>query len=170
MQGHPDDTSGHHSTDGLKPQNVVYSQQHRAGEGGGRGGRDVSDTLPLIRSEIYPGVRAGIRKGLTAKAGRGQSIHEFYRQIKQSQMSQMNCESRTQPMDWGGKIWIVGCMYAKSCPTLCDPMARSPPGSSVHGILQANVLEWVAISSSRGSSQPRDQTQVFYIAGRFITI
>ena len=41
----------------------------------------------------------------------------------------------------------------------CDPMDCSPPGSSVHGIIQAKILEWVAISSSRGSSQPKDQTQ-----------
>ena len=45
---------------------------------------------------------------------------------------------------------------AQSCLTLCDPMDCSPPGSSVHGILQARILEWVAISFSRGSSQPRD--------------
>ena len=44
--------------------------------------------------------------------------------------------------------------------TLCDPTDCSPPGSSVHGILQARRLEWVAISSSRGSSQPRDQTHI----------
>ena len=45
------------------------------------------------------------------------------------------------------------------CPTLCDPMDYSPPGSSVHGILQARLLEWVAMPSSRRSSQPRDWTQ-----------
>ena len=55
---------------------------------------------------------------------------------------------------------------AQSCPTLCDPMDCSPPGSSVHGILQARVLEWGAIAFSRGSSQPRDRTQVSHIAGR----
>ena len=55
---------------------------------------------------------------------------------------------------------------AQSCPTLCDPVDCSPPGSSIHGILQARILEWVAISFSRGSSQPRDQTQVSHIAGR----
>ena len=49
---------------------------------------------------------------------------------------------------------------------LCDPVDCSPPGSSVHGILQARVLEWVAISFSRGSSQPRDRTRVSCIAGR----
>ena len=50
--------------------------------------------------------------------------------------------------------------------TLCDPVDCSPPGFSVHGILQARMLEWVAISFSRGSSQPRDRTQVSHIAGR----
>ena len=55
---------------------------------------------------------------------------------------------------------------AQSCPTLCNPMACSLPGFSVHGILQARILEWVAISLSRGSSQPRDQIQVSHIAGR----
>ena len=54
-------------------------------------------------------------------------------------------------------------VYAKlfqSCPTLCDPMDSSSPGSSAHGILQARILEWVTISFSRGSSQPRDWTRV----------
>ena len=66
-------------------------------------------------------------------------------------------------------------MHAKSlqlCPTLCDPLGYSLPGSSVHGILQARILEWVPMPSSRGSSQPRDQTWVSfgsYIAGRFFT-
>ena len=55
---------------------------------------------------------------------------------------------------------------AQSCPTLCDTVECSPPGSSVHGIRQARILEWVAISFSRGSAQPRDRTQVSHIAGR----
>ena len=50
------------------------------------------------------------------------------------------------------------CLVIQSCPSLCDPMDCSPPGSSAHGISQARTLEWVAISFSRGSSQPRDQT------------
>ena len=58
---------------------------------------------------------------------------------------------------------------AQSCPTLCDPMDCSRPGFSVHGIFQARVLEWAAISFSRGSSHPRDRTQVSLIAGRFFT-
>ena len=56
------------------------------------------------------------------------------------------------------------------CPTLCDPMNCSLPGSPVHGILQARMLEWVAISFSRRSSRPRDQTLVSCFAGRFFTI
>ena len=56
------------------------------------------------------------------------------------------------------------------CPTLWDSMDCSLPGSSVHGILQARTLEWVAIPVSRGSSQPRDQTWVSYIEGRFFTV
>ena len=52
-------------------------------------------------------------------------------------------------------------LVAQSCPTLCNPRDYSPPSSSVYGILQARILEWVAIPFSRGSSQPRDQTWVF---------
>ena len=59
---------------------------------------------------------------------------------------------------------------AQSSPTLCDPMDCSLPGSSAHGILQARVLEWVAVSFSRRSSQPRDRTWVSRIAGRHFTI
>ena len=55
---------------------------------------------------------------------------------------------------------------AQLCPTLCNPVAFTPPGSSVHGILQARIPEWVAISFSRGSSRPRDRTLVSHIAGR----
>ena len=54
--------------------------------------------------------------------------------------------------------------------TLCDPMDCSPPGSSIHGILQARIVEWVAISFFRGSSPPRNQTQVSCILGRRFTI
>ena len=55
------------------------------------------------------------------------------------------------------------CSIAHSCLTLCDPMVCSPPGSTVHGIFQARILEWVAISYSRGSSRPRDWVQIFGI-------
>ena len=59
---------------------------------------------------------------------------------------------------------------AQSHPTLCNPMDYSSSGFSVHGILQARMLEWVAIPFSRESSRPRDRTRVSFIAGRFFTI
>ena len=55
---------------------------------------------------------------------------------------------------------------AQSCPTLCDPVDCSLPGFSVHGILQARILEWFTISFSRGSSRPRDRTRVSRVGGR----
>ena len=57
-------------------------------------------------------------------------------------------------------------LVAQLCPSFWDPTDCSPPGSSVHGILQAGILEWVSIPFWRGSSQPRDWTQVSWIAGR----
>ena len=62
---------------------------------------------------------------------------------------------------------LFPCMRAKllqSCPTLWDPMDCSLPGSSVQGILQERILKWVAVSSSRGSSWPRDWTHVSYVS------
>ena len=82
-------------------------------------------------------------------------------------------------------VYIYVCMYiymcvcvcvcvcsevAQSCLTPCDPMDCSPPGSSVHGIFQARVLEWIAISFSRGSSWPRGRTWVSCITGWCFTI
>ena len=61
-------------------------------------------------------------------------------------------------------LHVYACFVAQLCPTLCDPMNCGPPGSSAHGILQARVLEWVAMPSSRGSSQPRDQTLISYVS------
>ena len=72
---------------------------------------------------------------------------------------------------WGPDICVCVCvcvcvLVTWSCPTLCDSMDYSPPGSSVHGILQARVLEWVAIPFSKGFSWPTVWTQVSCIAGR----
>ena len=68
-------------------------------------------------------------------------------------------------LNWKWKKVLV----AQLCLTLCDPMDCSPPGSSVHGIFQASVLEWAAISFSRWLSWPRDRTWVSWTAGRFFT-
>ena len=57
-------------------------------------------------------------------------------------------------------IFVTRCTHAQLCPTLCNPVDWSLPGSSVHGILQARLLEWVAIPFSRGSSRPKDRTHI----------
>ena len=76
-----------------------------------------------------------------------------------------------QPMPKGEckqmSLLLSLCSAAQLCPILWDPMNHSPLGSSVHGILQARRLEWVAISSSRGSSCPRDRTSISCIGGFF---
>ena len=87
-------------------------------------------------------------------------------------------KSRTLLNDWSDLIWCdrhyprcwKKVLVVQLCPTLCDPMASSLPGSSVHGILQARIVEWVAISFSRGSSRLRDQMQVSCIEDRFFTL
>ena len=62
------------------------------------------------------------------------------------------------------------CLVTKLCPILCNPMDCSLPGSSVHGVSQARILEWVVMPSSTGSSQPRDRAHVSWLAGgSFIT-
>ena len=67
-------------------------------------------------------------------------------------------------------IYRYVCAYSvtKSCLTLCDPVDHSLPSSSVYGIFQARILEWAAISSSRESSQPRDQTHISYIGRQIL--
>ena len=72
-------------------------------------------------------------------------------------------------------IFVTRCVRVQSfqsCLTLCDPIDSNPAGSSVHGIIQARILKWVAMPSFRGSSQPKDQTHISCgscIAGRFFT-
>ena len=82
-------------------------------------------------------------------------------------------QSQRYPAPWLQtihKATVIKLLVTQSCPTLCDLMDYSLPGSSVHGIFQARILEWVAIPFSRGSSQPRNRTQVSCTAGRFFTI
>ena len=85
-------------------------------------------------------------------------------QTQASNWSLLHCRWILYQLSYQGSLG----MHTKSlrlCPTLCHPMDCSPPGSSVDGILQARIRESVAMPSSRGSSQPRDQTRVSHIAG-----
>ena len=74
---------------------------------------------------------------------------------------------------WVVPAWMLGqlCLRAKTLQfylTLCNPMGCSLPGPSIHGILLARILEWVAICFSRGSSQPRDQTRISCIGRQIL--
>ena len=77
---------------------------------------------------------------------------------------------RDQIVDTRGGVKEVKVLLTQSCLTLCDPIVARPPDSSVRKILQARILEWIAILFSRRSFQPRDRTQVSCITGGFFTI
>ena len=107
----------------------------------------------------------------------GSSVHGIFPARLQEWVAISSSRESSQPRDQarfhvsctGKRIlyqWATLSMLylvARSCPTLCDPVDCSPPGSSVHGIFPARLLEWVAMPSFRGSSQPRDQTFVSHI-------
>ena len=86
----------------------------------------------------------------------------------QTSLKWLKLSRKSQTGRWPS--WTYPCMSAQLCLTLCDPTDYSLPGSSVHEISQARILEWMAMSSSRGSSQPRDWTHVSCISciGRLI--
>ena len=94
--------------------------------------------------------------------------------VQQLRLHSSNAEGKGLLSGWGTKSPHASqhkCVLNRfSCVRLCDPMNCSLPGSSVQGILQARILEWVAIPSSRGSSQPRVRTHISYISctGRWV--
>ena len=85
------------------------------------------------------------------------------------QLSIFNEREKTETQTYHAWQMEVYAVVTQECPTLWDPMDCSPPGSLVHWIVQARILEWVAIPFSRGSSRTRDRTQVSHTAGRFFT-
>ena len=108
----------------------------------------------LIKAMVFPAVKYRC-EGCTIKKAEHQRIYAF----------ELWCWKRLLTVPWTARR-----SNPSICPTLCDPMDCSLPGSSLHGILQARVLEWVAISFFRRSSQPRDRTQVFHIPGRRLNL
>ena len=92
--------------------------------------------------------------------------HPLWKWSRKHQQSKPKARVRITPCVC---VCVCVCVLVdQSCLILCDPMDCSPPGSSVHGILQARILEWVAIPFSRGSFQPRDWTCVFCIGRRIL--
>ena len=96
--------------------------------------------------------------------GRGESSYSEFMLQRQNMCLMDTFCSRNQHNKF---IYINVCLCAQSlqsCPTLCNTLDCSPPGSSVHGIFPARTLEWVAMPSSKGSSQPRDRTHDSYVS------
>ena len=85
-------------------------------------------------------------------------------------MIPMNVYTKIQKLWELSSNFSVTVLVAQSCPTLGNPMDGGLPSSSIHGIFQARILEWIAIPFSRGSSQLRDQTWVSCIADRLFTL
>ena len=118
--------------------------------------RDI--TLPtkvrLVKAMVFPVVMYGCEIW-TVKKAEHRRIDAF----------ELWCWRRLLRVPWTA----AAAKSLQSCLTLWDPIDSIPPGSSVHGILQARILEWVATPSSRGSSPPRDQTSISCIAGGCFT-
>ena len=93
------------------------------------------------------------------------SLHTFYSlRTRHKEMRPLGQDLAWRLVANLGSVVLTAGTWAQSCPTLCDPMACSLPDSSVHGVLQTRVLEWVAISSSRASSPPRNRMRASCIA------
>ena len=91
--------------------------------------------------------------------------------VKAKWLGQRHCPQGSHSLVGGSALWWnVNSVSCSVMPTFCNRMDCRPPGSSVCGILQTRILEWVAIPLSRGSSRPRDGTRVSCTAGRFFTI
>ena len=114
---------------------------------------------------------------LKKESGQSQSPYLHYDRKKDSPASIRFCVGSTPALyshwpcsRYHSALEHCVCLVDPSCLTLCDPLDYSPPGSSVQRILQARILEWVAIPFFRESSWPRDRTQVSCTAGRFFTV
>ena len=129
--------------------------------------RNLSQAIPIVKHTC---VFIVFNPYLQLNRGGGHTFEctKYHRIVHFKMVNFMLCE-----------LCVCVCVYrerdresevTQSCLTFCDPMDCNLPGSSVHGIFRARVLECIAISFSRGCSQPRDQTRVSHIAGRRFTI
>ena len=126
-------------------------------------GRDTGTISPLAEQEMKRArkkKRAEILKSPGSPGHKGIQVFStgFHQDLRRNPGSRAKTHEQ-----WP----FHGVIVTQSCLTVCAPMDYSLPGSSVHGILQARILEWAAISFSRESFWPGDPTQVSYIAGGF---
>ena len=143
----------------------------------------VSDRAQAIESQVWQGCVLGVRAVKAAYSQRRCShcvlmVHKDRHGLCGVTVSFVpSLQVHGEAPAWKGLLSEVGpsqrCLCAQSlqsCPTLCNPMDHSLLGSSIRGILQAKILEWIAIPFSRGSSRPRDRTWVSHMAGGLFTI
>ena len=100
----------------------------------------------------------------------GKTIELFFSTSPKTLWNLIRYQCTNKLSSVSGWVFSLCVLVPRSCPTLCDLMDCSPPGSSIHGIFQARILGWVAISFPRGSPRPRDWIHVSRIAGRLFTV
>ena len=116
------------------------------------------------QSQGSPKRKAGVTEGQRQGSPKGKGrLNSEFGLLSRCTLLRMKGATRTFCVVW--RRWFSRQVMSDSC----DPVDCSPPGPSFHGSLQARILKWVAISFSRESSRPRNQTQVSCIAGRFFT-
>ena len=135
----------------------------------GPGGLHKPGALPTASGLLVEGEEidpSGVKVGMLSPQFSGWPGRNFLGMIHSRKTEFKKEHYRDFPS--GPVVVVGGGLVAKSYPILCDPWS-GPPGSPVHGASQARTLEWVALSFSRGSFQPRDRTLASCIAGRFFT-
>ena len=132
--------------------------------------KGYNQTMVYVSNSLRPPPGSSVRGVFQAGVGCHLLLQGIFLSRDWTWVSRVSCIGRQILHHWA--TWeapIRQVLVIESCPTLCNPMDCSPPGSSVHGILQARILERVAISFSRGSFQPRNRTQVSCFTDRFFT-
>ena len=125
-------------------------------------------SLPLLCPQYFPGKNTGVDCHFLLQEifqTQESSLHHLHRQVDCLLLRQQGNHIFGIILLWLVLLYLyymVVVLVAQSCPTLCDPMDCDPPGSSVHGILQARILEWVAVLFSRESSRPRSNLSLLH--------
>ena len=135
-----------------------------------------------VENKLIPRGKWVVRSGINREIGTDKYTLSYIKQItnkdqlhitgSSTQHSVMSCMGKESPKKWI-YVWKkkkVKVLVTQSCSTFCDPVKCSLSGFSVHGVLQARVLDWVDIHFPRGPSESRDWIWISWFAGKFITV